>query len=217
MAKQKQQPKKKSKKPQLEEVSAAEWRGVGTFYTNEIILLIPHPVEVVAAAFQKLRKLKTRVANAAGKTITVRDPSYLIYRLKGHAWTIIDPYQARGKYVDADDAKALSKSLKCRTIHYCNSDTAGTTNYDLFDNGKRLEHFQRYPTLEFESSIRHVKAPPKGGPDSFPFVERFMKDQDALAPSWTMYFGAICHKPGDKVKLDFFPDGDLERLDYVSA
>ena len=204
------------KKARPEPIPIAQLRGVGTFDTNEILVFVAQPVDIAAAAFQKFRKLKTRVANAAGKTVTVRDPSYVVYRLKGHAWTIIDSYASMGKYVDPDDAKALSKSLKCRTIFYGNSDTASATGYDLFDNGKRLEHFECYESVEFESSIRKVNAP-DDGPDIYPFVEQFMKDQDALAPSWTVYFGAICHKPGDKVKLDFFSAEEVTRVDYVSA
>jgi hypothetical protein len=208
--------KTKKKKKVLEPVSIAEWRGVGSFDTNEILVLVPQPVDVVAAAFQKHRKLKTRVADAAGKAVTVRDPSYVIYRLKGHNWTIIDSYQSMGRYPDAADAEALSKALKCRTIYYANSDTAGATGYDLFEDGKRVEHLECCEGLEFESSVRRVEGP-NDGPDIYPFVERFMKDQDALAPSWSVYFGAICHKPGNKVKLDFFRADEVERVDYVSA
>ena len=191
-------------------------RGVVSFDTNELLVLVPKPVEEVAVAFQKLRKLKTWIKNARGKTITVAEPSYLVYRLKGHPWTIIDSYKGCGTYVNESDAKALSKALRTKCLYYGNSDTASATGYDLFDKGKRLEHFLCYEDVEFESTIRQIE-PPEAGPDIYPFVEQFMKEQDAFAPGWTTYFGAFCHKPGATIKLNVLSDDMVERLDYLSA
>ena len=202
-------------KKQSKEIPFSEVRGVGSFDTNEILVLVPAAVEEVAAAFQKLRKLKTWLKNARGKTITVTAPSFVVYRLKGHAWTIIDTYKALGDYVNEKDAQALSKSLKIKTIFYGNSDTASVTGYDLFENGKLQEHFYCEEGVKFESKVRDIE-PPEDGPEIYPFVEQFMKDQDALAPSWTTYFGAFCHKPGEKIKLNILGDDMVERLDYLA-
>jgi hypothetical protein len=196
------------------EIPFERMRGVVSFDTNEILLFVPAPVEDVADAFKKLRKLKTWIKDARGKTIVVSEPSYVVYRLKGHKWTIIDSYKANGP--DVNDAMALSETFKSRVIHYGNSDTASATGYDLFENGKRLEHFMCYEDLEFESKLRDVE-PPEDGPDIYPFVDQFMKEQDAFAPSWTTYFGAFCHKPGAKIKLQILPQEMVERLDYLAA
>jgi hypothetical protein len=206
----------KNKKAKPEPIPIAEARGLVSFYTNEILVLVAKPVEEVAAAFKKHRRLKTQVANADGKTVKVADPSYVIYRLRGHDWTIIDSYHARGKYVTAADAHALSQALQCRAIFYGNSDTAGATSYDLFDDGEMLEHFDRGDGIEFESKLRDIP-PPDRGTDFEAFVNQFLKDHDALAPSWSIYFGAICNKPGQKVKLEFPAPDDLEQMDYVGA
>ena len=205
-----------AKKRAPKEIPVAAMRGVVTFDTNEILVLIPKPVEEVAIAFKKLRKLKTWIKNARGKTIKVAEPSYLVYRLKGHPWTIIDSYKSRGEYVNERDAKALSKALGTNSLYYGNSDTSSATGYDLFDKGKRLEHFFCFEDIEFESTIRKIE-PPEDGPGIYPFVDQFMKEQDALAPSWTTYFGAFCHKPGTSIKLDVLSDEMIERLDYLSA
>jgi len=205
-----------AKKKSPKQIPLAEMRGVASFDTNELLVFVPKPVEEVAVAFQKLRKLKTWIKNARGKTITVTEPSYLVYRLKGHPWTIVDTYKGRGAYVNENDAKALSKALGGKSLYYGNSDTASATGYDLFEKGKRLEHFLSYEDIEFESAIRQVE-PPGDGPDIYPFVEQFMKDLDVFAPSWTTYFGAFCHKPGTTVKLDVLSDDMVERLDYLSV
>src|SRR3954462_6142089 len=99
-------------KKKIKEVPLSELRGVASFDTNESLVLVPASVDQVAAAFQKLRKLKTWVKQARGKTITVTEPSYVVYRLPGYKWTIIDSYKGGSKYVDDKDAKALSKALK---------------------------------------------------------------------------------------------------------
>ena len=203
---------KRKKSPK--EIPLEDMRGVVSFDTNEILLFVPAPVEDVADAFKKLRKLKTWIKDARGKTIVVSEPSYVVYRIKGHKWTIIDSYKANGP--DVKDAMALSETFKSRVIHYGNSDTAGATGYDLFENGKRLEHLMCYEDLEFESKLRNVE-PPDDGPDIYPFVEQFMKEQDAFAPSWTTYFGAFCHKPGTKIKLEILPGEIVQRLDYLAG
>ena len=203
-------------KKSLKETPLEDMRGVASFDTNEILLFVPAAVEEVAAAFKKLRKLKTWIKDARGKTIVVSEPSYVVYRLKGHKWTIIDSYKAIGDYPTENDAKALSKTFNSRIIHYGNSDTASATGYDLFEKGKRLEHFMCYEDVEFESDFREVE-PPEDGPEIYPFVEQFMKEQDAFAPSWTTYFGAFRHKPGAKIKLDILPKEMVERLDYLAG
>ena len=210
---------KKAKKKEYETVPWSEARGVASFDSDEIILLVAAPVEAVADEFQKRRKLKFRLENAIGKSITITIPSYVVYRLNGHSWTIVDSYKTgyeSDQYLKAEDAQAISKALKTKAIFFANSDTAGATSYDLFENGKRLEHFESFEELEFESSVRDVEAPPDG-PKIYDFVQEFMKSHDALAPSWTTYFGSFCHQEGDKIKFEIIPAELLERLDYLSA
>jgi hypothetical protein len=202
------------------EPKISEMRGVVTFDTNEIILLVRAGVEEVAAEFAKLKKLKTWVKDFCGKEVTVKSPCYLVYRLEGHTWTIVEPYQSGNEYPEQADAKALSKALKTTAIFYGNSDTGGATAYDLFDRGKRLEHFESTDEgLEFESSVRDVLAP-EDGPEIYPFVDAFIRQQDAFVFAWAAHAGAHFRKPGDKVKLSFsgdFGEVIVERLDFVSA
>jgi hypothetical protein len=205
---------KRKKSPK--EIPVEDLRGVACFDTNEILLFVPAPVEEVAEAFKKLRKLKTWIKNAAGKTVVVSEPSYVVYRLKGHKWTIIDSYRPRAKWPNEKDAKSLSKTFKSRVIFYGNSDTGGVTSYDLFETGKRLEHFMSFQELKFESKLRNV-APPEDGPEIYPFIDQFMTEQDAFAPDWTAEFDAFRHKPGAKIKLDILPKEMVERLDYLAG
>jgi hypothetical protein len=197
----------------------ADRRGVASFDTDEILLLVRAPVEPVAAAFRDLRGLATWVPEARGRTVTASDPCYLVYRLAGHPWTIIDRYRATVGYPEPGDAKALSTAV----IYYGNSDTAGATGYELFEGGRRLERFETElgEGVEFESGLRRVD-PPEGGDGVYAFVDAFLRAQDAFVPGWSVYLGGWCHKPGQQVQLDFDPveaDGRrvVERLDFLGA
>ena len=192
----------------------SELRGVASFDTNEILVLVLAPVGAVAEAFQKLRKAKTWTQNVGEKTVTVADPSFLVYRLKGHPWTIVDRYHGHGARLQPEDAQALSKTLQTKAIFYGNSDTAGVTQYDLFENGKRLEHFVDYEGIEFESVVRDVQPPED---DVYEFVEAFMREQDAFAPGITTYMGGGWRvKEGEEVALDFLAAEWVERADWVA-
>jgi len=193
----------------------SELRGVVSFDTNEILALVLAPVEQVAEAFRKRRKAKTWAKNVGGKTVTVADPSFVVYRLKGHPWTILDCYHGRGTSLQPADAQALSKALKTKAIFYGNSDTAGVTLCDLFDKGKRLEHFEYDEGVEFESAIRDIE-PPDGPDDIYAFVDAFLREQDALAPGISTYLGGWAAKPGDKVTLDLLAADWVERVDWVA-
>ena len=192
----------------------SELRGVVSFDTNEILALVLAPVAPVAEAFRKRRKAKTWTKNVGGRAVTVADPSFVVYRLKGHPWTILDCYHGRGTSLQPADAQGLSKALKTKAIFYGHSDTAGVTLYDLFDKGKRLEHFEYDEGVEFESAIRDIEPP--DGPDIEAFVDAFLREQDALAPGISTYLGGWAAKPGDKMTLDSLAADGVERADWVA-
>jgi len=199
----------------------AECRGVASFDTDEILLLVRAPVEPVAAAFRDRRGLATWVPEAQGQTVTVSDPCYLVYRLAGHPWTIIDRYHGTGGYPEPGDAEALSAALRTRAVYYGNSDTASATGYELFEGGRRLERFEADDGVAFESTLRRVD-PPEDCDGIYPFVDAFLRAQDAFVPGWSVYLGGWCHRPGQEVRLDLElreADGRrvVERLDFLGA
>jgi hypothetical protein len=203
-------PKKKPPKP----ADTAGMRGVASFDTNEIIVLVHAPVEPVAEAFKQIRKLKNWTRSANRQFIEVADPSYLVYQLRGHVWTILDCYHGRLRMVP-DHAKTLSKTLNTKAIFYGNSDTAGVTAYELFDNGKLLEHFELGDDgVNFTSEIRNLHAP-NAGPGVYDFVDKFFKSHNALAPSWSVYLGGWHQKPGQRVQLQM-DEKAVGRVDFLS-
>jgi hypothetical protein len=203
-----------SKKKPPKPADIVSMRGVASFDTNEIIVLVHAPVEPVAEAFKEIRKLKNWTRNANGQFIEVANPSYLVYQLRGHIWTIVDCYHGQARMVP-DHAKALSKTLKTKAIFYGNSDTAGVTAYELFDNGKLLEHFELGDDgVNFTSDLRNVDAP-DDDTEVYDFVDEFFKSHNAFAPSWSVYLGGWNQKPGQRVQMQM--DGKaVERVDFLS-
>lgn len=195
----------------------ATMRGVPSFDLEEMAILVRANCTQVAEAFKKRNKLKTWIRNAAGKTVTISEPCFLVYQLKGHPWVIINGLF--GNYVPFEDAKALSKTLATRVIYFGNSDASCVTQYDLYENGKQLEHFDIFEGVKFSSQFRNVK-PPKDCPDVYAFVDEFFKEQDAFIPGWSaLLFDDLRCNEGDEVKLDFGAalNGEiLAGFDYVS-
>jgi hypothetical protein len=170
--------KKKQRSERSDEFDLRTMRGVGTFDTNEVVILVRGACGKVAEALKSHKQLQTWVKNAVGKSVTIGGASYLVYQLRTHPWVIIDNF-CEG-FPRPDDAKKLSTLLNTRAIFYGNSDTSCVTHYEVYDNGTHVELFETGDHgVNFRSQLRKVKAP-KDGPDVYPFVESFIEEQDAF-------------------------------------
>jgi hypothetical protein len=223
----KKRPAKKSLDDEsLELPDLAEIRGVASFDTDESTVLVLSSCAKVSDALQKHAKLKSKLRNAVGKTVTIRGQSYLVYQLKGHPWVTIngftggDPRPSSASAGLKETAQALSKSLATRVLYYGNSDTSCVTEYDLFDRGKPIEHFDDFDGIRFKSNLRDVE-PPEDGPAIYEFIAAFIEEQDAFVNGWSHFlFDGWRYNSGDKVTLDF--DGALTKgiftgFDFISA
>jgi hypothetical protein len=195
----------------MDEEPVSEMRGVVSFDTEECLVLVQAPVEDVSAAFQALRSLGIRVESAGGQEVEVGDPCFIVYRLAGHLWTVIDQYHGRDARLDSADAEGLSRGLKTRALFYVNSDTAGALGYELFDHGNRLERLESYEGVEFESSLRDI-APPDPA-DVRKFVDALIRSEEAFLPGWSTYLGGWNHKPGDRVTIEL---PEVQRVDFLA-
>src|SRR5688572_3212533 len=64
-------------------------RGVMTFDTDQIIVLVKEPVEQVARAFVDHSGAGTWIKDALRQTVTLRSHSYLLFQFAGHPYTIV--------------------------------------------------------------------------------------------------------------------------------
>jgi hypothetical protein len=200
----------------------SERRGVATFNTNEIVLLVRGTVEQVAGAFVELKKGKVWQKQVQDKPITVYYPSYIILQMVGHPWVTIVNFGRAGAdaHPKPEDAQALSRRLKTRAIYFGNSDTASATRFDVYEKGRRLEKVEADSSVRFESTLHDPAEAPEDGPDIYTFVDRLMRDQDAYVSgtlNWrspsTVASGAN-YQP--ELKTDFDEPIPVVRVDYVA-
>jgi hypothetical protein len=209
----------KKKRGKVQPPSPADLRGVETFDTEERVILVLANVEPAAEAFATLKKAQVHERDVlGGKPVAIRNPSYLALRLRGHRWTLVVACTSgRTSFLEAADAKSLSKALKTKAIYFANSDCASATEYELFDAGKTRERFRCVNEVELTSEVRDVD-PPEDGPGTYEFVDRFMREQDAFVPACSIHLNAGGMTSGQKLELapDELPV-EIERLDFVAA
>jgi hypothetical protein len=198
-------------------------------------------VESVAKQLKKLVKASIWKKNVLGKSVTITERCYIVVRFVGIPWTVVGRVNSPfNQYPSASEAQSLSKSLKARAIHFANSDTAGVSQYALYDNGKLQEFFGHSSLTEsaekkwlerhfgvdlsdfedaqtteqnvFVSRLRKVKL--STVKNDLDFVNDFMKGQNALVPVLVELGG----NAGDETELEFddFANDEIERADFVA-
>jgi ankyrin repeat protein len=222
-------------------------RGVNTFDTNDAAFVIAADVDAVAAAFTSLIGAGVWEKNALGKKVKLTSRCYALWKIAGRPWTSVTKLCCNDyKYWPSiSQAAALSKRLKTRALFVANSDTAGVTQYLLFDQGALVE------LLDYGTAVDNASAPSvirqfdsvygvdlsklrelsvKKGlvfgssarkldlskiKSDLDYVNEYVAGQDAY-----IFFGIDdWGKPGERVELTLEglgPD-DVERLDYVAV
>jgi hypothetical protein len=210
-------------------------RGVVTFDTDEILVLVKAPVEPVARAFVKHTSARTWVPNALGRTLTLTSHGYVLLQFSGHPYTIISLYAgffgAAQHHPKPEHARALSETLATKAIYYANSDTAGVTAVDVYEAGRQVERLHCASDVTFTSTLRGASEYPEPGAGVYSFTDRLMREHDAFVPQLGMSYGGTGLKPGYQTKLDTtaralnldldYPEGVaddfplFERVDFV--
>src|SRR5262245_60594364 len=104
-----------------------------------------------------------------------------VLRIERHPWTLVIP----GTFVDVgsitDDLDELSRAAGATVFHFSHSDTSGSTEYRLVENGTEREHFKA-ENDRFESfrSSRGTKTPKSG--DFHRFVREVVIALDLYLP-----------------------------------
>jgi hypothetical protein len=162
-------------------------RGLGTRDGNFAALLLNKNVEEVTAA---LAGEGGTFLEIQGKPVDCGEKALLVYQLKGHTWTVVEP--AAGFPVNLKRAEELSRVLGCRAIHLEVSDTAEMVQYTLFESGERMEWLywgpQRGATAletfsseewEWDFGSLQKKRKPSRKTDPREVLHRFLRSHDA--------------------------------------
>jgi hypothetical protein len=159
-------------------------RGVRTIDYNNYVIFVRASMDdmahALAARSQRWEK------DVLGHEIVLSRDSAFVFRLRGHAWTIVVPWDL----TLAEDlrARAISNLLKVRVIGYGVSDTTASVGYALYDHGELLEEFNATEGSKgrpdassgLMSRMRPLKL--EDVANIWDFTHQFLVDQDVLEP-----------------------------------
>jgi hypothetical protein len=157
-------------------------RGVRNIDYNNHVIFVRAPMDDMAHALAGRTERWER--NVLGREIALSRNSALVFRLRGHAWTVVVP--APSPFVW--DEGALSGLLKTRIIGYGVSDTTGSVGYALYESGELVEQFDASEgssgrpdgSSRFTSRLRTLKL--EDIANIWKFTSQFLVDQDVLEP-----------------------------------
>lgn len=192
----------------------AEWeraRGLRLLDQICLVLLVRSSVEEVAGAMAEDAAAWER--DVLGREVVVRPESFLVFRLRGHAWSVVlqSPWTGSGYgKIGYEWERVLSRRIRAPMIEYGTSDTCGTIGYTLFEDGEIVEDFfaedhGSRPAPEgsrFSSTRRSVKL--DRIENIFEFVEQFFLDQDAFEPGieFAYFFGNDLPRLGEPAVIE---------------
>lgn len=192
-------------------------RGLETIDRNILVILVQAPVELVAQAFSTLKQMNVWVRDAYNREITIQKESTFVLQLQRHPWSIV--YKpclgAVRLYLTEEDARSLSESLSTAAIYYAGSDTCGTLEYQLYQNGVLQEKlaFEEEVSIEFQSQLRSLEA--RDISDAYTFTMDFMREQDAYVPCLAEAEDLIAGKH-ITLGIDDLKLNEIQRIDYLA-
>ncbi|OKH25745.1 hypothetical protein [Chroogloeocystis siderophila] len=200
-----------------EGVPLEQLRGLETIDRNILFVLVQASVELVAQAFSTLRQMNVWVRDAYERAIDIHNESTFVFQLRGHSWSIVFKLYVRSMRIDLteEDACRISESLGTAAIYYAGSDTCGTLEYQLYQNGVLQEKlfFEEEVSLEFQSQLRSLEA--KDIRDAYTFTMNFIREQDAYIPNIVQREDL---RAGQRTTLSFenLMPHEVERMDYLA-
>jgi len=219
-----------------EGVPIEQRRGIEHGDLNDYLVLVLAPIEQVGQALSQMLQVDRWERDIYERKIEIVDQgSALIFKFRGHPWTIIGPsnFFPYPMNFQNEEAQSISGWLQTKVISYLISDTGGYIGYHFFKCGELLEKLYKEPPdemdpieyesedweegfigmCEFRSQLRETEV--YEIEDGYGFTDDFLREQDAYVPAfrWTRIL-----KIGQKVtiKLENLEREDLERMDYMT-
>ncbi len=206
-----------------DEVPLQQCRGIESLDQNVFMVLVQAPIELVAQAFSQLKQAEIWMRDAYEREVEIIGQGVMVFQFREHAWTIInrlcDPPSGLGlpSQIGAteEDAQNLSDLLHTRAINYTASDTSGTIEYHLYQDGSSMERlsFEEGFSVQFQSQLRQLEA--EDIEDAYGFTMNFIREQDAYIP---LLFVPKCRSDGQRIslRLENLRRDDLDRMDYIA-
>jgi hypothetical protein len=171
-----------------------ERRGNEGYDGNYWISAVLAPPDVVTA---KLAPARAGVVHEAiGREVPAAARWMFVVRIQGQPSTLVMPGALSLDSAVVDDLNDLSRGRGTRVLHFSASDTMGSLEYWLVENGTEVERLVAWnDQVESFHSSRGTEAPPPGA--IFPFVSDVCRALDFYLPAFSGdYF--VGHEPAPR-------------------
>lgn len=223
-------------------MSRVEDRGLGRFDGEDTCILVRAAPGATAAWWCRHRQATVWRQDAYGEEVLVQGPSYLVFRFRGHAWTVIRAAHNEGPQLSALDAAMLSKAAPVKEVVFIHHSTAAkqlTYRYYLAGNGS---HSISWPNVEPVDTSSESDCFDDSFQDEFSddvFVDRFddnvflshsatndltsisaalrrvdvhLRELDAYVPSWGRLRGEA-----HRLEISGLDSSAFERMDFLTS
>jgi hypothetical protein len=127
----------------LRQRRGCEWNDFGNPFG---LVLVRGPAKEVAAQLAKLWDSEAEAVDPVHKPGQNPDMAGVVFRHAGHDWSVF----ISGGGHDDELARALSEAMKTRVLSLQHEDTAGWTDFRVFDGGQNVETYTYGPDYDDE-------------------------------------------------------------------
>ncbi|MEZ4217158.1 MAG: ankyrin repeat domain-containing protein [Myxococcota bacterium] len=145
-------------------VDVTALRGIGDAGAACVALAVRAPIDDVAQALERRRGGRQWSRDVYGRDgYCAGDEGIVVFRFRGHDWTLAQSACMDARALRARDAEALSRQLGCAALLYEACEDIGLLRYALYEGGERVERLglRRDGGVAFESSREPAPAAPE--------------------------------------------------------
>lgn len=122
-----------------EDMPLEQRRGISSYDSTQRLILVKSSADGFVQAIADSWQVLMLEANAYGTPIEFNDNSCIVYRLRGHSWTVLDLLGYKSSFNERDFTCSISKNIGGEALLFEQSDVSIFIQYDLFDNGYFVE------------------------------------------------------------------------------
>ena len=192
-------------------------RGLGALDGNDTSLLVEASPARVSHALVGYLGASLWVRDAYGHEVSTTPRCCVVFRFRGHRWTIVREAQAdTGPWLRLGVARWLAGRLETRSLWVDHRPEQGVASYLMFDQGRVREWLGDLGTeVSGAVGLRRDGRPDgfldRWGDDPQRWIHRRLVDLDAFTPSWGRRRGAL-----QRLEIAGLTSDDFDRLDFVA-
>lgn len=187
----------------------ASLRGLGDAAASCVVLAVRAPIDAVAQLLERRRGGRQWSRDVYGRDgLAAGEEGILVYRLRGHAFTLAQSPCLDARALRARDALRASQLLATRSALIELGANIGLARLAVFENGEPIESLalRRDGALAFQSRIEPQLAPREGA-DAIDFLRARLEALELYVPGFD----------DDRLErlVERFAPRDFERVDFL--